>query len=125
MDGRTEIYQFHILGRSATDKSLRPVRERLADRHRHILSYGKPGKQRVILEDNAPLMAGSPHGFSFEQHVTLSRLDQAVDQVHQGRFPASRKAYDGYEFPFLDLQVDVRQYFGSLGAAPIGLTDIF
>ncbi len=76
-----------------------------------------PGQQRVLLEDQAPIQAGSGNGDAVQQDLPGGGAGQAAEQVQQGGLAAAAGADEHQELPGADVQGDVFQRGHPAGGA--------
>ena len=69
----------------------------------------EPGHQRMLLEDDAAVGAGTDDRAAVELDRAVGRREEAGNAIEQRRLAAARRADGDDEFAVLDRQVDVRQ----------------
>ena len=92
-------------------RSLRDLvaREHLVDGEAHVVVDGEPGQQRVVLEHHGAIGPGLVDLLVLEQHRAARDVEQAGDDVEQGRLAAAGMADDGDVLALLDAEIDVGQ----------------
>ena len=105
----------------------------IEQRQLHVLHRGLEADEIETLKDesNQPVAVFGSFGLrEIADELSVDAVFAAVvvvenaEDVEQRGLARTRRAHDGYEFAFLDAQVDAFQYVERLGAE-VGLVDVF
>ena len=69
-----------------------------------VPAHREPGKQCILLEDDATLGAGSAHVLAVDQDAAGGGQREAGRDIHRGRLAAARGADDGHELAVGDVE---------------------
>ena len=124
--GLGHLHQFEIVHHPvmALGLALRAA-EHLVHRDGDVAVDGQPRQQRVVLEHDGTVGARVVDHLAFEEDLAAGRLQQAAQDVEQGRLAASRMADQRDELALLDAQVHVAQHFRRHLAAAEAHADLF
>src|ERR1700736_3587334 len=75
----------------------------------HVALHRAPWKEPELLEHHGAIGYGTRNSLTVHQQVARVRPQQAKQDIEKGALAASGGADDGYEFPFIDLEIKTRQ----------------
>ena len=91
----------------------------------HVALDRQPGQQRVRLEDDPSVSAGTDRGLTMNSNVASVEIDESGDSRDEGRLPRAREAKDGHELAVVNIEVELGEDLGcATCAVVIGLCDV-